>query len=124
MHTTSSQVAIAWVLAQGRSLGLDMVALVGSRTSKQLDESLSALKLTLSREDLQRIQAAVPANEVAGLAMTPFRWGIWIARNEGSWERAAPPVKNESLARRACGQLSRTRRAFDSRRQGWTGSIH
>jgi len=66
MHTTSSQVAIAWVLAQGRSLGLDMVALVGSRTLKQLDESLSALKLTLSSADLQRIQAAVPANEVAG----------------------------------------------------------
>jgi aryl-alcohol dehydrogenase-like predicted oxidoreductase len=75
MHTTSSQVAIAWVLAQGRSLGLDMVALVGSRTLKQLDESLSALKLTLSSEDLKRIQAAVPANEVAGTRYDAFQMG-------------------------------------------------
>jgi aryl-alcohol dehydrogenase-like predicted oxidoreductase len=75
MHTTSCQVAIAWVLAQGRSLGLDMVALVGSRTLKQLDESLGALKLTLSTEDLQRIQAAVPANEVAGTRYDAIQMG-------------------------------------------------
>jgi aryl-alcohol dehydrogenase-like predicted oxidoreductase len=75
MHTTSSQVAIAWVLAKGRSQGLDMVALVGSRTLKQLDESLGALKLTLSSEDLQRIQAAVPANEVAGTRYDAIQMG-------------------------------------------------
>jgi aryl-alcohol dehydrogenase-like predicted oxidoreductase len=43
-----------------------MVALVGSRTLKQLDESLGALKLKLSAEDLQRIEAALPADAVAG----------------------------------------------------------
>jgi len=66
MQATSSQVAIAWVLARGRSLGIDMVALVGSRTLKQLAESLGASKLKLSNEDLERIEAAVPADEVAG----------------------------------------------------------
>lgn len=67
MHATSSQVAIAWGFAQSYSLGLDMViALVGSRTLEQLDESLSALQLTLSDEDLQRIPAAFPENAVAG----------------------------------------------------------
>jgi aryl-alcohol dehydrogenase-like predicted oxidoreductase len=66
MHATSSQVAIAWVLAQGRSLGIDMVALVGSRTLKQLAESLAASALSLSGEDLKRIEAAVPADAVAG----------------------------------------------------------
>lgn len=66
MQTTSSRVVIAWVLAQGRRLGIDMVALVGSRTLKQLAESLGASKLKLSNEDLQRIEAAVPADEVAG----------------------------------------------------------
>jgi aryl-alcohol dehydrogenase-like predicted oxidoreductase len=71
MQATSSQVAIAWVLAQGRSLGIDMVALVGSRTLKQLAESLGASKLSLSNEDLKRIETAVPAEEVAGTRYDP-----------------------------------------------------
>jgi len=66
MQATSSQVAIAWVLAQARTFGIDMVALVGSRTLKQLAESLGASKLKLSNEDLVRIEAAVPADQVAG----------------------------------------------------------
>ncbi|CAN7361981.1 aldo/keto reductase [Polaromonas sp. LjRoot131] len=66
LGASASQVAIAWVLARGKALGLDMVALAGSRTLKQLDESLGALKLTLSVEDLQRIEAALPVDAVAG----------------------------------------------------------
>jgi len=66
LGATASQVAIAWVLARGKALGVDMVALVGSRTLKQLDESLGALKLRLGSEDLQRIEAALPADAVAG----------------------------------------------------------
>ncbi|WP_411884644.1 aldo/keto reductase [Polaromonas sp. YR568] len=66
LGATASQVAIAWVLARGKALGVDMVALVGSRTLKQLDESLGALKLTLGNEDLKRIEAALPADAVAG----------------------------------------------------------
>jgi aryl-alcohol dehydrogenase-like predicted oxidoreductase len=71
MQATASQVAIAWVLAQGRSLGIDMVALVGSRTLKQLSESLGAAKLSLSSEDIKRIEAAVPAGAVAGTRYDP-----------------------------------------------------
>jgi aryl-alcohol dehydrogenase-like predicted oxidoreductase len=66
LGASASQVAIAWVLARGKALGLDMVALAGSRTLKQLDESLGALKLRLSAEDLQRMEAALPADAVAG----------------------------------------------------------
>lgn len=66
LGATASQVAIAWVLARGKALGVDMVALVGSRTLRQLDESLGALKLTLGAADLQRIEAALPAEAVAG----------------------------------------------------------
>jgi aryl-alcohol dehydrogenase-like predicted oxidoreductase len=66
LGASASQVAIAWVLARGKSLGLDMVALAGSRTLKQLDESLGALRLALSGDDLQRIEAALPADAVAG----------------------------------------------------------
>jgi aryl-alcohol dehydrogenase-like predicted oxidoreductase len=66
LGASASQVAIAWVLARGKALGLDMVALAGSRTLKQLDESVGALKLRLSGDDQQRIEAALPADAVAG----------------------------------------------------------
>ena len=66
MGTIPSQVAIAWVLARGKAQGLDMVPLVGSRTLPQLKESLDALKLNLSADDLQSLNAALPAEALAG----------------------------------------------------------
>lgn len=66
LGASASQVAIAWVLAQGQALGLDMVALVGARKRTQLDEALGAPALTLSQDDMQRIAAAFPADAVAG----------------------------------------------------------
>ena len=75
LGASASQVAIAWVLAQGRGLGIDMVALVGSRTLKQLDESLGALKLALNTEDLHRIEVALPADAVAGTRYAEFEMG-------------------------------------------------
>ena len=66
LQATASQVAIAWVLARARSEGLDLVALVGSRTVKQIEEALGALRLALTSADLQRIEAALPADAVAG----------------------------------------------------------
>jgi len=59
---TPSQLAIAWVLAKGGSI----VPLVGARTRKQLGESLGALDVKLSAEDLARIEAAIPPSAVAG----------------------------------------------------------
>jgi aryl-alcohol dehydrogenase-like predicted oxidoreductase len=57
-----TQLAIAWVLAKGRST----VPLIGSRTRAQLAESLGALDVELSPEDFAHIEEAVPASEVAG----------------------------------------------------------
>jgi aryl-alcohol dehydrogenase-like predicted oxidoreductase len=57
-----SQLAIAWVLAKGPHI----VPLIGARTRKQLDESLGALDVTLSGDDIARLEAAVPATAVAG----------------------------------------------------------
>lgn len=71
MNATASQVAIAWVLARGQRLGIDMVALVGSRTTKQLAEALGAQALTLSDADLQRIEALIPASSIAGDRYAP-----------------------------------------------------
>jgi aryl-alcohol dehydrogenase-like predicted oxidoreductase len=60
--TTVAQVAIAWVLARGG----DVVPLVGARTRGRLAESLAALDLALSPEDLARIEQAVPTGAAAG----------------------------------------------------------
>ncbi len=57
-----AQVAIAWVLAQGD----DIVALVGARRRERLAESLGAAQLALTPEVLARLNAAMPADAVAG----------------------------------------------------------
>jgi aryl-alcohol dehydrogenase-like predicted oxidoreductase len=57
-----AQVAIAWVLAKGRNI----VPVIGARTRAQLEESLGALEVELSAEDVTRIEAAIPASAVAG----------------------------------------------------------
>jgi aryl-alcohol dehydrogenase-like predicted oxidoreductase len=59
---TASQLAIAWVLSRGPSI----VPLVGARTRAQLAESLGALSFTLTPAELARLEAAVPADAVAG----------------------------------------------------------
>jgi aryl-alcohol dehydrogenase-like predicted oxidoreductase len=57
-----AQIAIAWVLAQGE----DIVPLVGARRRDRLDEALGALDVTLTADDLARIEKAVPAGAAAG----------------------------------------------------------
>jgi aryl-alcohol dehydrogenase-like predicted oxidoreductase len=59
---TSSQLAIAWVLAKGSTL----VPLIGARTRTQLAESLAALQMRLTSADVDRIEAALPPTAVAG----------------------------------------------------------
>jgi aryl-alcohol dehydrogenase-like predicted oxidoreductase len=43
-----------------------IVALVGARTRERLAESLGAIDLELSADDLAAIEAAVPAGSAAG----------------------------------------------------------
>jgi aryl-alcohol dehydrogenase-like predicted oxidoreductase len=57
-----AQIAIAWVAARGD----DIVPLVGARTRARLSESLGALDVTLSADDLAAIERAVPRNAAAG----------------------------------------------------------
>ena len=59
---TTAQLAIAWVLHRGD----DIIPLIGARNSERLEESLAALDLTLTDEELARIERAVPAEQVAG----------------------------------------------------------
>jgi len=57
-----AQIAIAWVAAQGD----DIVPLVGARTRARLAESLGALDVTLSADELAAIERAVPRDAAAG----------------------------------------------------------
>ena len=59
---TVAQVAIAWVASRDESI----VPLVGARTRVRLEESLGALTLELSDDDLAAIEASVPSGSVAG----------------------------------------------------------
>ena len=63
---TASQVAIAWVLSRSKATGVDIVPLIGARRTTSLTESLGALQLRLTPEDLAAIERAVPADAVAG----------------------------------------------------------
>ena len=62
MGQTPSQLALAWVLAQGE----DIVPLIGVKRRTNLAALLPALEMTLGAEDRQRIEAAVPAAQIAG----------------------------------------------------------
>ncbi|MFE0359095.1 aldo/keto reductase [Streptomyces nigra] len=59
---TLAQLAIAWVAAQDVSI----VPLVGARTRDRLTESLSALDLRLTADDLARIDEVVPHGSSRG----------------------------------------------------------
>lgn len=57
-----AQIAIAWVAAQGE----DIIPLVGARRRDRLTESLGALDIRLTREDLAAIEKAVPKGAASG----------------------------------------------------------
>ncbi|SUA73582.1 General stress protein 69 [Nocardia otitidiscaviarum] len=59
---TVAQLAIAWALAQGS----DIVPVIGARRTERWTEAVAALDIQLSRDELTAIEAAVPADEVAG----------------------------------------------------------
>ncbi|MFG1867133.1 aldo/keto reductase [Micromonospora arborensis] len=62
LGATTSQVAIAWVAAQGEQI----VPLVGARRRERLTESLAAVDLVLDRAALDEIERAVPAGAASG----------------------------------------------------------
>jgi aryl-alcohol dehydrogenase-like predicted oxidoreductase len=61
-HCKTSQVALAWVLAQGD----DIVPIPGTKHRKYLEENAAANAVKLSMHDLARIDAAFPMGIAAG----------------------------------------------------------
>ena len=57
-----SQLALAWVLAQGD----DIVPIPGTKRRKYLGENLAALDVTLSADELKSIDETLPAGATAG----------------------------------------------------------
>src|SRR5208337_229473 len=58
----ASQLALAWVLAQGE----DIVPIPGTTRRGHLEENIAALELTLSPQDLARINEVAPKGVTAG----------------------------------------------------------
>ena len=61
-EVSAAQLAIAWVASRGE----DIIPLIGTKRRDRLAEALQGLDLTLSTDDLAAIEAAVPADAVAG----------------------------------------------------------
>jgi aryl-alcohol dehydrogenase-like predicted oxidoreductase len=59
---TPSQLALAWVLAQGD----DIVPIPGTKRRKYLDENIAAADVKLSKSDLARIEEAAPKGFAVG----------------------------------------------------------
>ncbi|MEN6495211.1 MAG: aldo/keto reductase [Thermoguttaceae bacterium] len=61
-QVTPGQLALAWLLAQGD----DIVPIPGTKHRKYLEENVAALEITLSPDDLERIDEAAPKGATAG----------------------------------------------------------
>ena len=61
-HVSASQLALAWVLHQGE----DIVPIPGTKRVSYLEENVGAAELSLSSEDLERIDEAAPHGATAG----------------------------------------------------------
>ncbi|MBN2061751.1 MAG: aldo/keto reductase [Deltaproteobacteria bacterium] len=62
-----AQLAVAWVLNKGD----DIVPLIGARRRDQLKEALGAMDVSLTDDDISRIEIAVPKGSAAGNRYPP-----------------------------------------------------
>ena len=59
---TPSQLALAWVLAQGK----DVVPIPGTKRRKYLEDNVGAVNVRLTKAELDRIEAVFPSGAAAG----------------------------------------------------------
>jgi aryl-alcohol dehydrogenase-like predicted oxidoreductase len=64
---TPGQLALAWVLAKGN----DVVPIPGTKRRTYLEENAAATNIALSSDEVRELEAAVPADEVAGERYAP-----------------------------------------------------
>jgi aryl-alcohol dehydrogenase-like predicted oxidoreductase len=61
-HITAGQLALAWLLAQGD----DVVPIPGTKRRANLEQNIGACAVTLSKDDLQSLEALAPRNAWSG----------------------------------------------------------
>lgn len=59
---TSSQLALAWLFAQGE----DIVPIPGTKRRTYLEENVAATEITLTEQELNRLEAVAPKGVAAG----------------------------------------------------------
>jgi aryl-alcohol dehydrogenase-like predicted oxidoreductase len=64
---TPAQLALAWLLARGN----DIVPIAGTKRRKYLDENAAAISVSLTAEDIARIDAAAPRGAASGERYQP-----------------------------------------------------
>ncbi|OWM82024.1 hypothetical protein CDL15_Pgr001598 [Punica granatum] len=79
---TPAQLALAWVLEQGDGV----VPVFGTTKIKNLDDSISSLRLKLTKEQIKEISDAVPLSDVAG--DRSYEFGA-----QATWKYADTPPK-------------------------------
>ncbi len=66
-NISGSELALAWVLAQAGHI----VPIPGTKRRKYLEQNVAAVKVDLTEQDLREIEAAFPADQVAGTRYHP-----------------------------------------------------
>ena len=69
---TASQLALAWVLAQGQ----DIVPIFGTKRRSYLKENLAAAEIALSEADLKRLDELAPKGVAAGERYAPWAMAL------------------------------------------------
>jgi aryl-alcohol dehydrogenase-like predicted oxidoreductase len=67
---TAGQLALAWVQAQGD----DVVPIPGTKRRTYLEENVASLDLELTADDLDALEAILPAGAAAGDRYPDMRW--------------------------------------------------
>jgi aryl-alcohol dehydrogenase-like predicted oxidoreductase len=64
--STPGQIALAWLWAQSRVLGVSIAPIPGTTKQGHLDENIGALQIELSDDDLARIEEIAPQGATSG----------------------------------------------------------
>ncbi len=65
-HCTAAQLALAWLLAQGK----DIVPIPGSKVRSRLEENAAAVDIVLTADEVEELSAAAPHGAAAGTRYT------------------------------------------------------
>ena len=72
-HITAGQLALAWLLAQGE----DVVPIPGTRRRANLEQNAGACAVSLSPDDLQRLEALAPKGAWSGARYATVGQGMY-----------------------------------------------